>query len=267
MHGAADVVFYGKTNETSSPTATSKSRHRARCRHRPVQAGGARSATCPGPARRQAARTALSEDGPEPIVHNVHSLRISNDSLVYGTDRANRRVQVFTPDGKYSAGVRQPDCASEQLSGMAFGKPIRQLADSLLPGGSALGAAFSRTRSSGSSTSPTDQRAGRHSIEVPRDPWVLRRGDWPAPDSSTPPRHRRTRRAISTPLKSTSSGKASAEVVYKGMSSTTLSAQTASGAQNTRPTLAVALRADQIQRPDLTDHPCPSSLVACPCQF
>ena len=34
----------------------------------------------------------------------VHSARISNDGLLYVADRANKRVQIFTPDGKY---VRQ----------------------------------------------------------------------------------------------------------------------------------------------------------------
>jgi hypothetical protein len=31
----------------------------------------------------------------------VHAVKISNDGLVYVADRSNRRVQVFTPDGKY----------------------------------------------------------------------------------------------------------------------------------------------------------------------
>jgi sugar lactone lactonase YvrE len=33
----------------------------------------------------------------------VHGIKISRDGLVYVADRANRRVQVFTPDGKYVA--------------------------------------------------------------------------------------------------------------------------------------------------------------------
>jgi DNA-binding beta-propeller fold protein YncE len=31
----------------------------------------------------------------------THSVKVSNDGLVYVADRPNRRVQVFTPDGKY----------------------------------------------------------------------------------------------------------------------------------------------------------------------
>jgi len=33
--------------------------------------------------------------------NRVHAVEISNDGLLYLADRANRRVQVFTPDGKY----------------------------------------------------------------------------------------------------------------------------------------------------------------------
>ena len=52
----------------------------------------------------------------------VHAVKVSNDGLVYVADRPNRRVQVFTPDGKY---VRQmflnrggPSAAS--AAGLAF---------------------------------------------------------------------------------------------------------------------------------------------------
>ena len=41
-------------------------------------------------------------DGPGPPQFSiVHAIRISNDGLVYVADRENRRVQVFTIDGKY----------------------------------------------------------------------------------------------------------------------------------------------------------------------
>ena len=39
-------------------------------------------------------------DGPK-IFNTVHALRVSKDGLVYVADRENRRVQVFTPGGKY----------------------------------------------------------------------------------------------------------------------------------------------------------------------
>ncbi len=41
-------------------------------------------------------------DGPGPAQFNVvHGVRISNDNLVYVSDRSNNRIQVFTPDGKF----------------------------------------------------------------------------------------------------------------------------------------------------------------------
>jgi hypothetical protein len=45
----------------------------------------------------------LDTEGPgSPTFSNpVHAVKISNDGLVYVADRSNRRVQVFTPDGKY----------------------------------------------------------------------------------------------------------------------------------------------------------------------
>ncbi len=45
------------------------------------------------------ART-LEGDGPKQF-NTVHSLRISNDDLVYVGDRRNNRIQVFRPDGTY----------------------------------------------------------------------------------------------------------------------------------------------------------------------
>jgi DNA-binding beta-propeller fold protein YncE len=40
--------------------------------------------------------------GPGPQSFNiVHALRVSNDGIVYVADRENRRVQVFTPQGKF----------------------------------------------------------------------------------------------------------------------------------------------------------------------
>jgi hypothetical protein len=44
----------------------------------------------------------IGRDGPGPKMFDVvHSLRISNDGLVYVADRNFRRVQVFTVEGKY----------------------------------------------------------------------------------------------------------------------------------------------------------------------
>ena len=36
-------------------------------------------------------------------------MKVSNDGLVYVADRANRRIQVFSLEGKYlTQGVREP---------------------------------------------------------------------------------------------------------------------------------------------------------------
>ena len=61
--------------------------------------GGPPSTAAGGPP----APATLDTDGPgSPTFSNpVHAIKISNDGLVYVADRSNRRVQVFTPDGKY----------------------------------------------------------------------------------------------------------------------------------------------------------------------
>ncbi len=43
----------------------------------------------------------LTDRGPEQFVQPVHAVRISNDGLVYVSDRGGKRVQVFSLDGKY----------------------------------------------------------------------------------------------------------------------------------------------------------------------
>jgi DNA-binding beta-propeller fold protein YncE len=42
----------------------------------------------------------LTDDGPEQL-STVHAARVSNDGLVYVSDRAGKRIQIFTIDGKY----------------------------------------------------------------------------------------------------------------------------------------------------------------------
>ena len=51
----------------------------------------------------------------------VHAVKVSNDGLVYVADRPNRRVQVFTPDGKYVTQVFiNRDGPSTHRAGLAF---------------------------------------------------------------------------------------------------------------------------------------------------
>jgi DNA-binding beta-propeller fold protein YncE len=63
----------------------------------------------------------------------VHSARISNDGLVYVSDRANQRVQIFTPEGKYinQVFISRQKWAPSTLTGMLRGSPLAQLEDGL----------------------------------------------------------------------------------------------------------------------------------------
>jgi DNA-binding beta-propeller fold protein YncE len=61
-----------------------------------------------------------SNRGPEQFVQPVHAVRVSNDGLVYVSDRGGRRVQVFTLEGKYVTQVfidrycEAPHCGNGQ---------------------------------------------------------------------------------------------------------------------------------------------------------
>jgi DNA-binding beta-propeller fold protein YncE len=58
--------------------------------------------TQPAAGAAPAARPALETTGRGPDQFGiVHSVEVSNDGLVYVADRGNRRVQVFTTEGKY----------------------------------------------------------------------------------------------------------------------------------------------------------------------
>ena len=58
------------------------------------------------------------ENGAPQFVQPVHAARVSNDGLVYVSDRGGKRVQVFTIDGKYVSQVfigrecKAPDCGN-----------------------------------------------------------------------------------------------------------------------------------------------------------
>jgi len=58
--------------------------------------------------------------GPEQFVRPVHAARVSNDGLVYVSDRGGKRVQVFTLEGKYVTQVfidrycEAPHCGNGQ---------------------------------------------------------------------------------------------------------------------------------------------------------
>jgi DNA-binding beta-propeller fold protein YncE len=74
-----------------------------------------------------------AEQGPQQFA-GVHSVRVSNDGLVYVCDRRNQRVQVFTLDGKYLAQVfiSRGKMALSNATGTLFGKPRKELVDGVL---------------------------------------------------------------------------------------------------------------------------------------
>ena len=65
----------------------------------------------------------LSEEGPgSPQFLTVHGLGVSNDGLVYVADRSNRRIQVFTLDGKFvtQAFIYRRGPSDRSVGGIAF---------------------------------------------------------------------------------------------------------------------------------------------------
>ena len=79
----------------------------------------------------QPASVKLDTDGPGSPQFStpVHDVKISNDDIVYVADRTNRRIQMFTPEGKYpEAGVSEP-CRSRYRFGrrvcLFAGSPAR----------------------------------------------------------------------------------------------------------------------------------------------
>ena len=58
----------------------------------------------------------------------MHAIRISSDSLVYVADRGSRRVQVFTPEGKYvtQAFINRAGPSRHSAAGLAFSADPQQ---------------------------------------------------------------------------------------------------------------------------------------------
>jgi DNA-binding beta-propeller fold protein YncE len=60
----------------------------------------------------------IGADGSPQFIQPVHAARVSNDGLVYVSDRGGKRVQVFTIDGKFLSQVfigrdcKAPDCGN-----------------------------------------------------------------------------------------------------------------------------------------------------------
>jgi DNA-binding beta-propeller fold protein YncE len=89
----------------------------------PARAGGAPGAARAGGAGRGAAAPLeTTGDGPQQFGGPVHAVEISHDGLVYVADRSNRRVQVFSIDGKYltQAFVNRAGPSSSSAAGLAL---------------------------------------------------------------------------------------------------------------------------------------------------
>jgi sugar lactone lactonase YvrE len=71
--------------------------------------------------------TTKDPKGPDDF-NSVHALKVSNDGLVYVGDRSYRRVQVFTPEGKYvgQVFVNPTAKAYRTASGIAFSPDPQQ---------------------------------------------------------------------------------------------------------------------------------------------
>jgi hypothetical protein len=61
-------------------------------------------------------------DGSPKFASPVHGVLVSNDNIVYVVDRSNRRVQLFTPEGKYlkELFINRAGPSSGSASGLAF---------------------------------------------------------------------------------------------------------------------------------------------------
>jgi DNA-binding beta-propeller fold protein YncE len=95
-------------------------------------AGGARGGAnaAGGNAGGRGAAPALDTEGPgsQQFGGPVHAVKVSNDGLVYVADRPNRRVQVFTPDGKYvtQTFINRSGPSPQSAAGLAFSPDAQQ---------------------------------------------------------------------------------------------------------------------------------------------
>ena len=82
------------------------------------------------PARGRGAAPTLETEGPGPQQFGgpVHSVKVSNDDLVYVADRPNRRVQVFTLEGKFvtQAFINRAGPSASSAAGIAFSPDAQQ---------------------------------------------------------------------------------------------------------------------------------------------
>src|SRR5262245_61795491 len=96
----------------------------------PAGAGPAAGGGGGGRGRGAQAAPVLDTDGrgAERFGNPVHSVKLSNDGLVYVADRSNRRIQVFTPAGKYVTQVfiNRAGPSAGSVAGLAFSPDPQQ---------------------------------------------------------------------------------------------------------------------------------------------
>ena len=82
----------------------------------------------PAPASAPPAPFELEGQGPDRFAGPVHGIAVSNDGIVYVLDRSNRRMQLFTPEGKYLGQMflNRGGPATGSASGLAFSPDAQQ---------------------------------------------------------------------------------------------------------------------------------------------
>ena len=110
---------------TPAPPAGDAARGRGGRDGAPAGAGRGRG---PGPDEQQIPVLDTSGPGLQQFSVPVHSIKVSSDSLAYVAARVDRRVQVFTPEGKYvaQAFINRSGPSRQSAVGLAFSPDSQQ---------------------------------------------------------------------------------------------------------------------------------------------
>jgi DNA-binding beta-propeller fold protein YncE len=147
VHQSADVFVWPKTNEAfvadgygnrrvivfDADTGAFK-RQWGAFSNAPVdvppapRGGGARGGANAGGGRGATPALDTEGNGSPQFGGPVHAVKVSTDGLVYVADRPNRRVQVFTPEGKYitQAFINRSGPSPQSAAGLAFSPDDQQ---------------------------------------------------------------------------------------------------------------------------------------------
>jgi DNA-binding beta-propeller fold protein YncE len=94
----------------------------------PAGRGAARGGGANGGGRGAAPVLDVEGQGSPQFGGPVHAVKVSNDALVYVADRPNRRVQVFTPEGKFvtQTFINRSGPSPQSAAGLAFSPDAQQ---------------------------------------------------------------------------------------------------------------------------------------------